>query len=346
MRILIAIDESPTSEAALAAVSNHKWPTGSQIKLLYVIAGEKPVLKKLKKTQVPVQDPNQTKAAISEVAQNLQSRISNVSITYEVVQGSPGSQILKVAKNWKADLITMGTTNKKGIDKIILGSVSKQVLQKAQCPVLIIKLGAMSEHIKRGDDFIRILVASDGKPSSKSAFTWLSQQEWSEELVYKALSVIPEDQSDFAKENDAQKAAYMVRQWRELKLAVEKGLRADAQRLGKGLDNEYISVDVVPGNPKEKIVQLAKGWKAELIVTGQESKNHFNKLFLGSVSEAVAADAPCSVLVIKGFDIENQPSQEYGSDKNKKSNQYLPDKETRMPETDIQNENNPPFKMF
>ena len=346
MRILIAIDESATSEAALAAVSQHNWHDSAQFKLLYVIDNSKSVFKKLTNKKKPTQDLEQTASLVSQICENFQSRVGQLTVTYDVIQGDPNSAITKYAKQWKADLIVVGTSGKKGIDKILLGSVSQNVLHRADCPVMVIKDGPMSEHILQGIDFTRILIASDGKESSKSVFTWLSNQLWSPDTVYKVMSVIPEESSQYSKENDAQKAAWLLRQWTNLKQSVEKGLRSDAEKLGVGLDNEYISIDVVPGNPKQKVVELAKGWRAELIVTGANNKSQIGKIFGGSISQAIASHATCSVLVIKGLDKHGARLSDKKKVQSSQANEYLPEVKEQKPPDYQKNDSEPPFKMF
>jgi nucleotide-binding universal stress UspA family protein len=55
----------------------------------------------------------------------------------EVVYGKPVEQIVKFAADKNADLLIIGTHGAKGLEKIILGNVAEHVLQKADCPVLI-----------------------------------------------------------------------------------------------------------------------------------------------------------------------------------------------------------------
>jgi nucleotide-binding universal stress UspA family protein len=47
--------------------------------------------------------------------------------------------ILSFTKSKNIDLIVMGSSGRGGFDKVLLGSVSNGVMQKAKCPVLIIK---------------------------------------------------------------------------------------------------------------------------------------------------------------------------------------------------------------
>lgn len=348
MRILVAIDGNSASEAALACVCQHKWPEQTQIKLVYVLNKSGGVFKKTKGAS-PSLTVDATRLAIEEIAERISQRVAYAHITCDVTEGDPKAVIVKLAKQWIADLIVMGTRNKTNIDQLIPGSVSKAVLQKADCPVLLIKNGRMAGHIKHGEDFTRILVASDGKEASKSAFAWLANQDWSNEVVYKVMSVVPQESTEIESAGDAQKAAWLLRQWSAIKEKVLTGLRKDASLLGKGLDNEYISVDVIPGNPKDKVVDIAKGWRAELIVTGAEPKSQLDKFFQVSISQAIASSAPCSVLVVKGLDkngvrMTDKKKLKAGSSQDYAGKSVKQIKQKRDLPAD--NDDGAPFKMF
>jgi nucleotide-binding universal stress UspA family protein len=56
---------------------------------------------------------------------------------------------------------------------------------------------------------------------------------------------------------------------------------------------------VVSGYPKAAIVDEAKVWGADLIVVGAHGRRGLELLLMGSVSEAVAMHAHCSVEVIR-----------------------------------------------
>lgn len=297
MHILAAIDGSTASEAALAAVANHYWQETTTISLVSVLKPQKDRAATLA----------QMKQGIDDLARRLSDRFKDLTISAEAMSGDPKTCILEAARQRRADLIVMGTKNKSGIDKLILGSVSQSVLAAAPCPVLIVKEGPNSAHLKQGRDFTRILVASDTSMSSRSACSWLSRQGWSEEAVFKVVTVLSDQSHSFDREKDPQKAAWMMRQWGEIKHQTIRTLEQEASLLGRGLNKEQVTVDVLPGEPRKQILGMARGWRAELVVTGCSYKRGLDKLLTGSVSQAIAASAPCSVLIIKGLDEEGSP---------------------------------------
>ena len=53
------------------------------------------------------------------------------------------------------------------------------------------------------------------------------------------------------------------------------------------------------GEPRSVILETAKEWGADLIVVGSHGRRGLDRFLLGSVSEAVAIHAPCSVRVVR-----------------------------------------------
>ncbi len=51
----------------------------------------------------------------------------------------PAEEILQVQKEEKYDLIIMGSHGRKGLSRLLMGSVTESVMREADCPVLIIK---------------------------------------------------------------------------------------------------------------------------------------------------------------------------------------------------------------
>jgi len=55
-----------------------------------------------------------------------------------VVQGDPAEEILKYVESEKVDLVIMGTHGRKGLDRILFGSVANEVVKRSPAPVLTI----------------------------------------------------------------------------------------------------------------------------------------------------------------------------------------------------------------
>jgi nucleotide-binding universal stress UspA family protein len=143
MKILVAIDGSDFSQAALQSVIARPWPAGTEVKVLNVV--EPPSL--LMGREMAGYDPEfevvwkalrgQAKHLVEKAAEKLRETKFNVST--ELVEGDPKSQIIDIAHEWRADMIVLGSHGRTGINRFLIGSVSQGVVRHAHCSVEIIR---------------------------------------------------------------------------------------------------------------------------------------------------------------------------------------------------------------
>jgi nucleotide-binding universal stress UspA family protein len=60
-----------------------------------------------------------------------------------------------------------------------------------------------------------------------------------------------------------------------------------------------VAAGVSEGDARARIVEKAKDWGADLIVVGAHGRKGFDRALWGSVSQAVALNAPCSVAIVR-----------------------------------------------
>ena len=63
--------------------------------------------------------------------------------------------------------------------------------------------------------------------------------------------------------------------------------------------NTDLTTHVAMGAADKIIIETAKEWNADLIVVGSHGYGFWERMFLGSVSNAIVQHAPCSVLVVR-----------------------------------------------
>lgn len=134
-RLLVAADFSASSKAALrAAAALAKRLIG---RVVLVHAAE--TSGSLQSGPLRVDEPSQKR-----YAQQFQKMISasraDEAVTDKVVStGNPVEFILNQAKRRKADLIVVGTHGRRGMRRLMLGSVAEAVVRRASCPVFVVK---------------------------------------------------------------------------------------------------------------------------------------------------------------------------------------------------------------
>jgi universal stress protein A len=79
-------------------------------------------------------------AATKTKLEEMIRRKAVISARYEIriLMGDPGVEILQAAKRLNVKLIVMATHGRKGLRRLILGSVAEQVVREAPCPVLTV----------------------------------------------------------------------------------------------------------------------------------------------------------------------------------------------------------------
>ncbi len=94
----------------------------------------------------------QMDAAARAKLEKLAQRWIHGKVRYEVdvAMGDPSSEILRVAKRMRASLIVMATHGRKGLSRLVLGSVAERVVREAACPVLTVKPKAMAAKLSHG----------------------------------------------------------------------------------------------------------------------------------------------------------------------------------------------------
>lgn len=77
----------------------------------------------------------------SQIEQQLQTyqRRLGCSSSVEIVTGDPAEEIVRLAQIHNADLIVLGSRGLTGMKRILLGSVSSQIVEDAPCSVLVVK---------------------------------------------------------------------------------------------------------------------------------------------------------------------------------------------------------------
>ena len=71
-------------------------------------------------------------------AEEVSSKVGDVEKL--IVRGAPFVEIIKTAREKKADMIVIGTHGRTGIDHILFGSTAEKVVRKAPCPVLTVRI--------------------------------------------------------------------------------------------------------------------------------------------------------------------------------------------------------------
>lgn len=146
MKVLLAVDGSAYSNAAVGEVAGRPWPAGSEVRIVSVV--EQPFMPAAEPWSIPPEYYTQAEQAARERAESTvedaQSKLQagldkSIRITTVTPEGSPKRVVLDEAENWGADLIVLGSRGLGAWERLLLGSVSNAVAQHAKCSVEIVR---------------------------------------------------------------------------------------------------------------------------------------------------------------------------------------------------------------
>jgi nucleotide-binding universal stress UspA family protein len=143
MKILIGVDDSPHSAAALEFVKKMTWPTGTEV---CVISAVRPAVALYTEVYVPASEQverimdDQRKYHEELVSRmELQLRDRGFKTSARVLIGDPREALIEVARREHADLLVVGSHGRSGLTKLLMGSVATHVVTHAPCNVLVVR---------------------------------------------------------------------------------------------------------------------------------------------------------------------------------------------------------------
>ncbi len=205
--------------------------------------------------------------------------------------GPPAGAIAEAAHERGVSAIVMGSHGRHGASRLFLGSTAEGVLRRTDIPVLIV---SQAERALPADPLSRILVAIDDSDPADAALEFALSLAHPKATTIVLLHVL--HLQTLHQMANAQR--YAVKDaFAEEKADARKLLSAAAERTTAcGIATE---VRLFEGAPVEEILKLARTERASLIVIGTHGRRGIRRLFLGSVAEEVAREAPVPVAVVR-----------------------------------------------
>lgn len=142
---------------------------------------------------------------------------------------------------------------------------------------------------------MKILLAVDGSKYSDAVIRTVAQER-QRGVQVRVLHVLERPPALATREMAGYHSALPAAAQREKSQA-----QALLAKIGDRLRSKGFKVGTIleEGDPKSKILELARKWRADLIVVGSHGRRGLEHFLLGSVSEAVARHAPCTVEIVR-----------------------------------------------
>lgn len=286
MKLLIAVDSADSTDVLVAAVGVRPWPDGTTAHVLSIVADmdvPEEVWRKQGYGKRAIKQEMETRGG--EITARSVERLRNVGIPAEVVvaRGDARFLIPFYARKWSSDLIFVRAHVRKDLKHWMLGSVARAIVTFAPCTVQIVR-DAAEDRAHTVDSARRVLLATDGSETSNQAARAVAARPWPEGSEFRVISV---------------EEPWAIKSSRVKHGRVPQEAVSTAEQL-LGSAGLKATGEVLSGKPKEAILDAAQNWAADLIVVGSHGRRGIKRFLLGSVSEEVAMNAHCSVVVVRG----------------------------------------------
>jgi nucleotide-binding universal stress UspA family protein len=280
MKILIAYDGSSHADAAIDDLRRAGLPREAEAVVVCV----------------------RQETMAQEEAQNLAHAASQRALSYfpawevwtEVRSGAPAWELIRKADDWRADLLVVGSQGRSALGRLLLGSVSQKVVTEAGCSVRVAR-----NSVRESDAPVRIIIGVDGSVYSDAAVDEVARRVWPEGSVVKVISVVRLPFTPNEETRSLPDSYYSQLERAETGKAQTAIARAASRLKQNGITQPEIESETILGDAREKILDEAARWEADLIVLGSRGLGGFKRFLLGSVAQGVATYAPCSVEIIR-----------------------------------------------
>jgi nucleotide-binding universal stress UspA family protein len=248
--ILFATDFSPAAAAALPYVATLAKRFGAKLFALHV---RTPVINPM---TPPAGWPALEKAAEQEERErreSLRNALPGMEPTVFIEEGSIWENLQVVIQKQDIDLLVIGTHGRSGIGKLLLGSAAEEIFREALCPVLTVGPQVLAQPNREGD-FTSILYAASFRAESAAAAPYAISLAQEYQATLTLLHVLENPKAgDLVVPQDLMEAS---------KTRLASLLPPEA---GLWCQPDYV---VERGEVAEKILDVAKNRKADLIVLG------------------------------------------------------------------------------
>jgi len=295
MRILLALDGSPSADRARALVTSLPWGPGTTVRVVAALDVAPALWGGPWIPAIPADADALEDEAVAELTRVVEDArgpldAAGLTVEAELLRGRPAAAIVDDARRWRPDLIVVGSRGHGPVETALLGSVSAAIVDHAACPVLV----------ARGDHVARVVLGEDGSEGGIAArdvvATW---------PVFAALPVLVVGVVDvaapwrsgiaptmFAAAMDVY--TEMVTTSRATHREIVAATTAHLRAAGRSAEGELRE-----GDPPDQLCRAAADPAGDLLVVGSRGHVGLRRLILGSVARAVLTHAHCSVLVVK-----------------------------------------------
>lgn len=211
-----------------------------------------------------------------------------------ILKGIPGDKIREFSRLRKADIIVMGKQGHGLIESMMVGSETVKVLKSSHIPVLAAKRPGHGKEVKISNIVVPIDLADENETALYCALNLAGMTGAGVTAVY-ALRL-----DMYAQDMPAGALDIVIKQSaKELRERTDE-IRAKYENSRGAPVTGGIKTEVIHGlSPAISVANYAARNNADLIVINTHARTGLKRLVLGSVTERMIQESPCSVLSLR-----------------------------------------------
>jgi nucleotide-binding universal stress UspA family protein len=294
-KLLVPIDFSRPSLAAIDYASNVAARLGAEVNLIHVFEPQYPLMAM---NGMPLYLPDPEAGIRARVHLETTAKRHGIPLRAEHIhirKGRPFEEICQLARRLDIDLIVIPTRGNTGLKHLALGSTAERVVRHSPCPVLVVRSASKAGRKLPAAliAFRKIVVPTDFSDCSIKGLTYaknLAREFGSTLVLLHAVHV------QYYVTNDE----YVRYDLPLMMKLVEKAAQRDMDALVQNIDWKGVKIEpaIEIGHAGQQICDRARDRLADLIVTATHGRTGLKHIFIGSTAEFLVRHAHCPVLVV------------------------------------------------
>jgi nucleotide-binding universal stress UspA family protein len=279
-RVVVGVDGSPLSMAAVAAAARVASRRGLPLHVLHAFAVDLPMLGFGELSDGSDVVSTHAKRLVAEGVARAHSVDPALTVTTSIRDGYASQALVDAART--AALVVVGAMGHGVLSRASVGAVAMQVVTHARCPVLVV-----GRENTQSPDSTAVVVGVDGSKPSLRALTVAFDEATTRGSTLQVVHAWePRSAADPTLSNESSWSAYES----ELKRTLEAAL-ASRRAEHPGVEVAY---EVVTGEPVQALLDHSAG--AGLLVVGSRGSGGFPGLHVGSTALRLMGRSACPVL--------------------------------------------------
>lgn len=206
----------------------------------------------------------------------------------QIESATPAEALITYMEEAPIDLVVMGTHGRRGVDRMLFGSVTEEVVRRGPCPVLTIRHDA---EVAPKQAVRRVLVPVDFSDASREAVQYAKEIALTYGAEIDLLHVVEEPL--YASTYGLDPVHFPTDEVVDRVETQLGNLARDA------IGYEHVMVEAAVGHPPTQIIDYVDSNEIDLVVIATHGRTGLDRMLIGSVAERVLRQSPTPVFVVK-----------------------------------------------